>query len=154
MWVNWLWTIHMLAWLKYCAIIFAFIPSYLLSWLKFKILIHFRPSPSVYVSAQRILVICCIKITDTGKVRYDRGHSHILYLLNRYMVVVSEDDIICRSCTTMMNNLDRLEKEMSSVRSVILRFLEKKYDLEEGELANTQVVLPPPPTTPEPVSGK
>ncbi|XP_046667236.1 uncharacterized protein LOC124358982 isoform X2 [Homalodisca vitripennis] len=67
----------------------------------------------------------------------------------QYMVVISEDDIICRSCTTMMNNLDRLEKEMSSVRSVILRFLEKKYGLDEGELANSKVVLPPPPAHPD-----
>lgn len=70
------------------------------------------------------------------------------------MVVISEDDIICRSCTTMLNNLDRLEKEMSSVRSVILRFLEKKYDLEEGELTNSKVVLPPPPNPPESINGK
>ncbi|KAG8287471.1 hypothetical protein J6590_036336 [Homalodisca vitripennis] len=69
--------------------------------------------------------------------------------MKMYMVVISEDDIICRSCTTMMNNLDRLEKEMSSVRSVILRFLEKKYGLDEGELANSKVVLPPPPAHPD-----
>lgn len=68
------------------------------------------------------------------------------------MVVISEDDIICRSCHTMLNNLDRLEKEMSSVRSVILRFLEKKYELEEGELANSKVVLPPP-STPDAING-
>ncbi|XP_054278506.1 uncharacterized protein LOC128996962 isoform X2 [Macrosteles quadrilineatus] len=71
----------------------------------------------------------------------------------QYMVVISEDDIICRSCTTMLNNLDRLEKEMSSARAVILRFLEKKYELEEGELLNSQVVLPPPPTIPDSVTA-
>lgn len=69
-------------------------------------------------------------------------------------MVISEDDIICRSCNTMLNNLDRLEKEMSSVRSVIQRFLEKKYELDEGELAETPVVLPPPMNQPELLNGK
>lgn len=35
-----------------------------------------------------------------------------------------------------MNTLDRLEVEMGSVRRVVLRFLERKYSLEEGELLN------------------
>lgn len=35
----------------------------------------------------------------------------------------------------MMNTLDRLEKEMNSLRSVVLRYLEKKYELEEDELS-------------------
>lgn len=64
----------------------------------------------------------------------------------RYMVVISEDDIICRGCANLMNTLDRLETEMCSVRNVVLRFLEKKYALEEGELLNnkTTVSCPPP----------
>jgi len=62
------------------------------------------------------------------------------------MVVISEDDIICRGCANLMNTLDRLETEMCSVRNVVLRFLEKKYALEEGELLNnkTTVSCPPP----------
>lgn len=62
------------------------------------------------------------------------------------MVVISEDDIICRGCANLMNTLDRLETEMGSVRNVVLRFLEKKYALEEGELLNnkTAVSCPPP----------
>lgn len=59
------------------------------------------------------------------------------------MVVIAEEDVICRACTSMMNNLDRLEREMFSVRTVVLRFLEKKYDLEEGELVNTKISFPP-----------
>ncbi|GFG38019.1 hypothetical protein Cfor_02316 [Coptotermes formosanus] len=64
----------------------------------------------------------------------------------RYMVVISEDDIICRGCANLMNTLDRLETEMCSVRNVVLRFLEKKYALEEGELLNnkTTISCPPP----------
>ncbi|XP_034232879.1 uncharacterized protein LOC117640469 [Thrips palmi] len=69
----------------------------------------------------------------------------------RYMVVISEDDIICRGCATLINTLDRLETEMGSVRGVVLRFLEKKYALEEGELVNskpTGAPAPPPQITP------
>lgn len=52
------------------------------------------------------------------------------------MVVATEDDVICRSCANLMNTLDRLESEMSSVRRVVLKFLEKTYSLEEGKLLN------------------
>ncbi|XP_014483972.1 PREDICTED: uncharacterized protein LOC106749235 isoform X2 [Dinoponera quadriceps] len=52
----------------------------------------------------------------------------------RYMVVISEDDVICRSCANHINTLDRLETETRNVRDHILRFLERKYSLEEGEL--------------------
>lgn len=74
-------------------------------------------------------------------------HSVLLY--DRYMVVISEDDIICRGCANLMNTLDRLETEMGSVRSVVLRFLEKKYALEEGELLNNKMTgfCPPPQIT-------
>ena len=69
--------------------------------------------------------------------------SHLLYY--RYMVVISEDDIICRGCANLMNTLDRLETEMCSVRNVVLRFLEKKYALEEGELLNNKATVSCPP---------
>lgn len=52
----------------------------------------------------------------------------------RYMVVISEDDVICRSCANLINTLDRLETEMRNVRENVLRFLEQKYSLQEGEL--------------------
>lgn len=64
----------------------------------------------------------------------------------RYMVVICEDDIICRGCANLINTLDRLETEMNSVRKVVLQFLEKKYSLEEGELINNKATnygLPP-----------
>jgi hypothetical protein len=44
-----------------------------------------------------------------------------------------------------MNTLDRLETEVGSVRNVVLRFLEKKYALEEGELLNNKTAVPCPP---------
>lgn len=50
------------------------------------------------------------------------------------MVVISEDDAICRTCAILINTLDRLEIEMHNVRDQILLFLERKYSLEDGEL--------------------
>lgn len=50
------------------------------------------------------------------------------------MVVISEDDVICRSCAILINHLDRLEMEMRNIRDHVLQFLEEKYSLEDGEL--------------------
>lgn len=50
------------------------------------------------------------------------------------MVVISENDIICRSCANLINTLDRLEMEMKTVKGTVLRYLERKYYLENGEL--------------------
>ncbi|GLH03769.1 Uncharacterized protein GBIM_09621 [Gryllus bimaculatus] len=74
----------------------------------------------------------------------------------RYMVVICEDDIICRGCANLINTLDRLENEMDSVRKVVLRFLEKKYSLEEGELINnkTSAYGLPPQITPRNMSPR
>lgn len=64
--------------------------------------------------------------------------------LFRYVVVISEDDVICRSCANLINTLDRLECEMKGVKSAVLRFLEEKYSLAEGELisCSSQVARP------------
>ncbi|KAK9300663.1 hypothetical protein QLX08_006703 [Tetragonisca angustula] len=56
----------------------------------------------------------------------------------RYMVVISEDDVICRSCANLINTLDKLDVEMCNVRDNILRFLEQKYSLEKGELLGNE----------------
>lgn len=42
--------------------------------------------------------------------------------------------MICRSCGILINTLDRLEMEMRRTRDDILRLLEQKYSLEDGEL--------------------
>ncbi|KAK9499524.1 hypothetical protein O3M35_002547 [Rhynocoris fuscipes] len=73
--------------------------------------------------------------TQTTKVRLIEKLGQLVG--DDYMVVISEDDIICRGCATMINSLDRLEKELGSLRSMVLRYLERKYDLEDGELVNT-----------------
>lgn len=84
--------------------------------------------------------------TQTTKVRLIEKLGQLVG--DDYMVVISEDDIICRGCATMINSLDRLEKELGSLRSMVLRYLEKKYDLEDGELVNTRSNPPPTPSKP------
>ncbi|KYN03153.1 hypothetical protein ALC62_06020 [Cyphomyrmex costatus] len=59
-----------------------------------------------------------------------------------YMVVITEDDVICRSCGILVNTLDRLEIEMRKARNHILRFLEQKYSLNEGELRSSDKPKP------------
>lgn len=79
--------------------------------------------------------------TQTTKVRLIEKLGQLVG--EEYMVVISEDDIICRGCATMINSLDRLEKELGSLRSIVLRYLEKKYEMPEGELVNTRSNPPP-----------
>ncbi|KAL1130836.1 hypothetical protein AAG570_012077 [Ranatra chinensis] len=74
--------------------------------------------------------------TQTTKVRLIEKLGQLVG--DDYMVVISEDDVICRGCATMINSLDRLEKEVGSLRSIVLRYLEKKYDMEDGELVNAR----------------
>ncbi|XP_029166016.1 uncharacterized protein LOC114936854 [Nylanderia fulva] len=57
----------------------------------------------------------------------------------RYVVVISEDDVICRSCAVLLNTFDRLETEIYPIRDKVLQCLEQKYSLEEGELRATDV---------------
>lgn len=50
------------------------------------------------------------------------------------MLMISEDDVICRSCVMLVSTLDRLELEMHETRNDILHRLERKYSLKDGEL--------------------
>ncbi|PSN54490.1 hypothetical protein C0J52_05532 [Blattella germanica] len=105
--------------------------------------------PATIVSGEELRCFVC-DVAVTGRyytLATCRTHSTKIRLIEklgqlvgeRYMVVISEDDIICRGCANLMNTLDRLETEMGSVRNVVLRFLEKKYSLEEGELLNNKM---------------
>ncbi|XP_043474770.1 uncharacterized protein LOC122506568 [Leptopilina heterotoma] len=52
----------------------------------------------------------------------------------RYMIIISEEDIICRSCANLINTLDRLEMEMKTVKGNVLRYLERKYSFDNADL--------------------
>ncbi|BES98384.1 Zinc finger protein [Nesidiocoris tenuis] len=63
-----------------------------------------------------------------------------------FLVIVSEEDTICKGCATMINSLDRLEKELTSLRTLVLKYIEKKYQISEGELVNSRANITPCPT--------
>ncbi|XP_012269391.2 uncharacterized protein LOC105693800 [Athalia rosae] len=108
--------------------------------------------PDQITSEEPRCFVCDVKVQGRNYLlatcRTQRSRSRIIEKLGelvgeKYMVVISEDDVICRCCANLMNTLDRLENEMQGVRSTILRFLEQKYSLEDGELlSNSDTVKP------------
>lgn len=53
------------------------------------------------------------------------------------MFVISEDDVICRGCATLINTFDRMEIEMRDIRDNVLRFIKLKYALTDGDLQDS-----------------
>ncbi|KAI5738832.1 hypothetical protein M8J77_011714 [Diaphorina citri] len=51
-----------------------------------------------------------------------------------YLVVIEEPDVICRSCWSILNTMDRLESQLANLGNTILNFLEDKYALQPGEI--------------------
>lgn len=65
-----------------------------------------------------------------------------------FMVIVSNDDVICRRCVTMFNQMDRLEQDLDRVKSSILNLINKKYGINDNGNAggSTNADIKPPPT--------
>lgn len=67
-----------------------------------------------------------------------------------FMVIVSVDDVICKRCVTMFNQMDRLEQDLDRVKNNILNLINKKYGINDnGAVAGASsnlVDLKPPPT--------
>ncbi|KAF4520414.1 hypothetical protein B566_EDAN003985, partial [Ephemera danica] len=62
---------------------------------------------------------------------------------DNYMVVVSHGDFICRGCANLLNTLDRLDAEITSVKRIVLNFVERKYrlgDRLQAQLTPTPVI--------------
>jgi hypothetical protein len=63
----------------------------------------------------------------------------------KYVVVVSNVDKICRTCANLVNNLDRLEYEAMNTKHTLLSSIEQKYGLHDDDLYTkatpTKVVL-------------
>lgn len=67
-----------------------------------------------------------------------------------FMVIVSVDDVICKRCLSMFNEMDRLETDLDHVKTNILTLINKKYGINDNGNAssssNTSVSdLKPPP---------
>lgn len=55
-----------------------------------------------------------------------------------FMVIISVDDVVCKRCMSMFNHMDRLENDLERVRTNILTFINKKYNIQTDEkLATT-----------------
>lgn len=66
-----------------------------------------------------------------------------------YMVIVRVDDVICKRCLTMFNQMDKLETDLDRVKSNIMSLLNKKYGINDngnagGSSSNVIDIKPPP----------
>lgn len=71
-----------------------------------------------------------------------------------FMVIVCVDDIICKKCLTIFNQMDRLESDLERVKNSILNFINKKYGISSSsdqslsddsiKINNTIAVQQPP----------
>lgn len=51
-----------------------------------------------------------------------------------FIVIIEENDVICRSCFNILNTMERLESQLRKLGSTIFNFLEDKYSLKTGEM--------------------
>ncbi|XP_058456645.1 uncharacterized protein LOC131434034 isoform X5 [Malaya genurostris] len=57
-----------------------------------------------------------------------------------YMVIIGTDDVVCRRCITMFNQMDKLETDLEHVRNTLTSFIHKKYNI----LDDDPGIAPPP----------
>lgn len=50
-----------------------------------------------------------------------------------YLVIISDDDKLCLRCVSLINKFDQLETMLLEVRHAIVKFVTKKYNLDEEE---------------------
>lgn len=59
-----------------------------------------------------------------------------------YMVVVSQDDLLCLRCVALLNHLDKLEGDLKIVRKALMGYLKKKYHLGDDAPPKQKIQLP------------
>ncbi|XP_058836933.1 zinc finger protein 836-like isoform X2 [Topomyia yanbarensis] len=57
-----------------------------------------------------------------------------------YMVIIGTDDVVCRRCITMFNQMDKLETDLEHVRNTLTSFIHRKYNI----LDDDPSLAPPP----------
>lgn len=50
-----------------------------------------------------------------------------------FCVIVSEDDVICRRCSTLFNTMDKHEQDLENVRNRLRTLVNKKYGIDDEE---------------------
>lgn len=54
-----------------------------------------------------------------------------------FMVIISVDDLVCKRCLALFNQMDRLENDLERVKGNILNFINKKYKLNDSDSKTT-----------------
>lgn len=62
-----------------------------------------------------------------------------------FMVIISVDDLVCKRCLALFNQMDRLENDLERVKGNILNFINKKYKLNDND-SKTTLTTPQPAT--------
>ncbi|KAL1403942.1 hypothetical protein pipiens_019138, partial [Culex pipiens pipiens] len=57
-----------------------------------------------------------------------------------YMVIIGTDDVVCRRCITLFNQMDKLETDLEHVRNTLTSYIHKKYNI----LDDDPGIAPPP----------
>ncbi|XP_053690268.1 putative uncharacterized protein DDB_G0271606 isoform X2 [Sabethes cyaneus] len=57
-----------------------------------------------------------------------------------YMVIIGTDDVVCRRCITLFNQMDKLETDLEHVRNTLTNYIHKKYNI----LDDDPGIAPPP----------
>lgn len=71
-----------------------------------------------------------------------------------FVVIINVDDVICKRCLAMFNEMDRLENDLDRVKANILGLMNNKYDIWDGSGASSNSVdAKPPPTKVQRLSG-
>lgn len=46
-----------------------------------------------------------------------------------YMVIIGTDDVVCRRCITLFNQMDKLETDLEHVRHTLTNYIHRKYNI-------------------------
>ncbi|XP_055610758.1 zinc finger protein 236 isoform X2 [Uranotaenia lowii] len=57
-----------------------------------------------------------------------------------YMVIIGTDDVVCRRCITLFNQMDKLETDLEHVRNTLTSYIHRKYNI----LDDDPGITPPP----------
>ena len=50
-----------------------------------------------------------------------------------YMVIVGNDDVVCKRCIALLNQMDKLETDLENVRHQLTGFIHKKYNIHDED---------------------
>jgi len=82
-----------------------------------------------------------------------QGHTHYThssipgklgeYIGEGFVVVVTSEDALCRTCMNLLNTMDRLEEELKDHRNKLVGKLRRKYGLDPGVYCQSSFYMSP-----------